>query len=131
MDAAGAASHPERGTESILLVEDQVEVRRLAATILRTFGYTVHEASDGIEALKLAKDLQFDLLLSDMVMPNMSGYDLAEELLRQRPGMRVVFMSGYAEQEEDESPERLGASFIAKPFSPQALAARIRQVLDT
>ncbi|MBL0157518.1 MAG: PAS domain S-box protein [Bryobacterales bacterium] len=131
VDAAGAASHPERGTESILLVEDQVEVRRLAATILRTFGYTVHEASDGIEALKLAKDLQFDLLLSDMVMPNMSGYDLAEELLRQRPGMRVVFMSGYAEQEEDESPERLGASFIAKPFSPQALAARIRQVLDT
>ncbi|HEY3442502.1 MAG TPA: PAS domain S-box protein [Paludibaculum sp.] len=128
--AAGVPSSPERGTESILLVEDQGEVRRLAATILRMFGYVVHEATDGIEALKLAENLQFDLLLSDMVMPNMSGYDLAEQLLLRHPGLRVVFMSGYAEQEDDESPERLGASFISKPFSPEALAARIRQVLD-
>ena len=124
------ADHPERGAESILLVEDQVEVRRLAATILKMFGYEVHEAADGLEALKIAGEFRFDLLLSDMVMPNISGYELAHQLVASHPDLRVLFMSGYAEQDDDESPEILGASFISKPFSPNALAARVRAVLD-
>jgi PAS domain S-box-containing protein len=130
MAARAPAGHPAQGTESVLLVEDQAEVRRLAARILRKFGYQVSEAADGLEGLRLAGEREFDLLLSDIVMPNLSGYELAHQLLKIQPSIRVLFMSGHAEQDEDESPESLGARFISKPFSPHSLAARVREILD-
>ena len=125
-----AARNPERGSESVLLVEDQVEVRRLAATILKTFGYDVYQACDGLEGLKMAGEQTFDLLLSDLVMPNLGGYELAQKVVRMQPAIRVLFMSGYAGEDHGELPENLHAGFIAKPFSPNMLAARVRETLD-
>jgi two-component system, cell cycle sensor histidine kinase and response regulator CckA len=129
--AAVAAANPAHGTESVLLVEDQAEVRRLAATILRMSGYQVSEAADGLEGLRLANERQFDLLLSDIVMPNLNGYELAHELRKTQPAIRVLLMSGHADQDEGDSPASLGAKFISKPFSPNNLTARVREVLDS
>ena len=88
-----------RGTETVLLVEDQDEVRRVARTILERFGYRVVEASDAGEALGLARQEQFaiDLLLTDVVMPGMDGRQLADRVLEARPGLKVLFMSGYTD----------------------------------
>jgi two-component system, cell cycle sensor histidine kinase and response regulator CckA len=119
-----------RGTERILLVEDDPVVRALTREILVGNGYDVIVASDGDEALGLSRDHPFDLLITDIVMPKLSGKELALRLLRAQPGLPVVYMSGYA---HDTAGERLTAddTFIQKPFTANDLATTVRAKLDS
>jgi signal transduction histidine kinase len=122
-----------RGTETVLLVEDQDEVRRVARTILERFGYRVVEASDAGEALGLARQEQFaiDLLLTDVVMPGMDGRQLADRVLEARPGLKVLFMSGYTDDVIlHHGVLDSGVAYIQKPLTPESLARKVRQVLD-
>ena len=121
------------GTETILLVEDEAPVRAVARQILERHGYTVIEAADGAVALALAErhGKRIDLLLTDVVMPQMSGPELARRLRAGRPGLRVLCMSGYT----DDSIVRHGIAssdiaFLMKPLTPDALARKVREVLD-
>jgi two-component system, cell cycle sensor histidine kinase and response regulator CckA len=122
------------GTETILLVEDSDAVRVLAQSVLRRLGYTVLTARNGDEALALAASHggAIDLVLTDIVMPGMSGRELAEAIVARRPGVRVLYMSGYTDdviiRKGLKDP---GASFIEKPFTTASLADRVRQRLDT
>jgi two-component system cell cycle sensor histidine kinase/response regulator CckA len=104
----------------VLLVDDDDQLRRLAERILRNAGYHVVQASCGPEALAEARRETFDILLTDMVMPGMSGRDLARELLNEHPQIRVVYMSGY--QQGTPIPDW---QFVAKPFDRQILLAKI------
>jgi CheY-like chemotaxis protein len=121
------------GSETILLVEDEEMVRRLVQWTLLRQGYTLLEARGGDEALLLARQHQgqIDLLVTDVVMPQMSGRALAEQLKALRPQIKVLFMSGYT----DDTVVRHGLlaaeiEFLPKPFSPEVLAAKVREVLD-
>jgi CheY-like chemotaxis protein len=127
-----ATDRPERGHEAILLVEDESIVRELLARVLRTHGYAVIEAANGEEALAIAHaEPMIDLLLTDVVMPGMSGRELSERLAAQRPGLRILYMSGYTDEAIVHHGVREGeAEFIAKPFTPDALARKVRGVLD-
>jgi two-component system, cell cycle sensor histidine kinase and response regulator CckA len=119
-----------RGTETVLLVEDEEQVRKLAHAILSRAGYTVLEAPNGGEALRIgAPGPRVDLLLTDMVMPRVSGATLAAQLQAQRPGLRVVFMSGYTDTSAGEQGLPPGAIFIQKPFTPEVLLRKVRQAL--
>jgi len=120
----------QSGRETILLVEDEDEVRRLVRDVLSRQGYTVIEASDPDGALRLSEEFQrpIDLLLSDVVMPQMSGPELARRLAPRRPKMKVLFMSGYT---DDPALGEGGRNpLLRKPFAPQDLAHRLRQTLD-
>ena len=128
----GEASHA-RGTETVLLVEDEAAVRDMTQTALQRFGYTVLAAANGEEALRTLAESQteFDLLLTDVVMPDMSGLELAERVRRQYPAVAVVFMSGYTSDSIlREGVEAGETNFVQKPFSTAALAGKLRQVLD-
>jgi two-component system cell cycle sensor histidine kinase/response regulator CckA len=122
-----------RGSELVLLVEDQDEVRVVAAEILRRQGYVVLEAASAEEALHAsdASRRPIDLLLTDVVMPHMSGRELADRLTAMRTGLRVLFMSGYTEDAILQ--HRIlesGFAYLQKPLVPEALARRVREVLD-
>jgi two-component system, cell cycle sensor histidine kinase and response regulator CckA len=128
-----ATPAPVRGSETILLVEDEESVRNLVADFLKTTGHTVLEASDGEEAVRLAKahSNKIDLLVSDVVMPKLSGRELWNDLRKRLPKLKVLFISGYT----DDSVVRHGVidgdvAFLQKPFTMRALAAKIREVLD-
>jgi signal transduction histidine kinase len=121
------------GTETILLVEDQDDVRRVAVHILRRYGYHVIEARNAGEALLSCEQhaTPIHLLLSDVVMPQMNGRKLAERLLKIRPELKVLFMSGYAENAiVHHGILDSGIAFLQKPLLPEALARRVREVLD-
>ena len=127
------ASRPYCGRETILLVEDQQAVRQLLTQALSGYGYTLLEASSGQEALRLvaATRIPIHILLTDVVMPQMTGPALAERLRQQWPTLRVLFMSGYAEG--SVLPTFLaepGTGFIQKPFLPTELAQKLRELLD-
>jgi two-component system cell cycle sensor histidine kinase/response regulator CckA len=121
------------GTETILLAEDEASVRELVAKTLRQRGYRVIEAPDGQTALAAAEAHQgkLDLLITDVVMPDISGPEVARGLRQDRPGIRVLYMSGYTDDAvlqhgvlTNETP------FLQKPFSPAELAAKVREVLE-
>ena len=122
---------PAAGSECILLAEDEETIRRLVTEVLTRNGYRVLAAAAGNEALELLErpGVAVDLLLTDVVMPGMSGPDLARAARRHSPGLRVLYMSGYT-SEPDEAFEDPDVDFIGKPFSPQALVAKVRDVLD-
>jgi two-component system, cell cycle sensor histidine kinase and response regulator CckA len=121
-----------RGSESVLLVEDEPSVRMLAETMLKRLGYVVVSAANGDDALRLAEERgdPIALLMTDVVMPGMSGRELAERLRARHPETQVLFTSGYTEDEiihRGVLSENL--SFISKPYSMQTLAFKLRQVL--
>jgi PAS domain S-box-containing protein len=121
-----------RGTETVLVVEDEPSVRALIRGLLRFNGYTVLEAADGAAGLALAAntDVRIDVLLADLVMPRLGGQQLAGLLKSTRPDMRVVFMSGYTDQSLEIDMSDASAVFLQKPFTPQDLARKLREVLD-
>ena len=124
---------PGRGTESILLVEDEEAVRALAREVLEGYGYTVFEARDVADAMLIAERHTgpIHLLVTDVVMPQMSGRALAERLASLRPEMKVLFMSGYtANAIVHHGTLDAGTSFVQKPFTPDVLARKVREVLD-
>ena len=120
------------GTETILVAEDSDLVRQLTREILEVRGYHVIEASDGVEALHVCKTFAgtIHMTLSDVVMPRMNGRALVEEAVRLRPDMKVLLMSGYADQISKSGFLQPGLHFIEKPFTSNALALKIREVLD-
>lgn len=131
-EGAGMSEMPG-GTETILLVEDEDLVRRLGTEILRMSGYTVLSASNGAEALQICEtlDAPIHLLVTDVVMPQMSGRELAETISLLRPEIKILFVSGYI----DDAIVRHGiraaqTAFVQKPFTPEVLACKVREVID-
>ena len=120
-----------RGTETILVVEDEAGVRDLAGQFLRAAGYKVLEAHDGEDALEVVARYsgRIDLLLTDMVMPRMSGKKLAEHLRLMRPGLKVVLMSGYAQFNAEGAEPSPDSMMISKPFSMTSLVEKMDEVL--
>ena len=120
------------GSEMVLLVEDEPSLRSLLRELLESFGYSVLEAGQGADALRVAAEHRgtIDLLLSDMVMPQMTGNELAQRLAHLRPATKVLFMSGYAAGVAPQHQIPSGAPYIEKPFTADALAGAIREVLD-
>jgi two-component system, cell cycle sensor histidine kinase and response regulator CckA len=113
------------GTETILLVEDRLDVRTLAAKILRGLGYKVLEANGPSQALKIAEDdSRIDLMVTDLIMPDMQGPQLAERIRQSHAEMKIAIMSG------SPGPEELNFPFLQKPFTPGRLASTVRHVLD-
>jgi CheY-like chemotaxis protein len=135
---APAAPAPEatprhRAGETVLLVEDEDAVRRLARLTLESHGFTVLDAHSPGDALLLAEQHPgtIDLLVTDVIMPGMSGRELAERLLRSRPGLKVLYMSGYSDDILDERGALgPGMAFLPKPFSPAALARKTVETLQ-
>jgi two-component system, cell cycle sensor histidine kinase and response regulator CckA len=128
--AVGAALH---GTETVLLVEDEEPLRRATVEFLRLRGYTVLEARDGVDALSVSKShgSTIHLAVTDVVMPHMSGGELARELELLRPQTRVLFVSGYAGQTVlDHKVVDVENNFLQKPFTLKQLASKVRTVLD-
>jgi len=130
-----ARAAPAGRGESVLIAEDDEAVRRVAERILETAGYRVTSCAAGVEALELLDDptSRFDLLLADIVMPGMRGDDLARRAVATRPGLPVLFMSGYS---DDAPPSELGpasgrVAFIDKPFDAGALLERLRELLGS
>ncbi len=129
-----APARLQKGTETVLLVEDEELVRGLSRDTLESCGYKVIDADNGVEALALCEDgkLKIDLLLTDVVMPQMGGRELAEKLMQKFPKIRVLFTSGYT----DDAVVRhgiiaKGTNFLQKPFSLDALARKVRETLDS
>lgn len=126
-------SAAQPGCETILLVEDNQMVRNLVRVALRNYGYTLLEAEHGYQAISLSAQWEgpIDLLLTDVVMPSMSGRELAERLKALRPDLKVLFMSGYTDDEVIKHGLLTAeVEFISKPFSPRVLASRVREMLD-
>lgn len=121
-----------RGTGTLLLVDDDDRVRATAERILRARGYNILSAPSAEHALALSIQHQgpIALLISDLVMPGMSGPELAERLRLARPELAILFMSGFSEQAVVERARAEGAGFLQKPFTPDTLAVRVRQLLD-
>jgi two-component system cell cycle sensor histidine kinase/response regulator CckA len=121
-----------RAAGTVLVVEDEVSVRRLACRVLRARGYRVLEASDGREALRLLRQHEGspDLVLTDIIMPGLSGPALVERLLRDAPDMKVLYITGYSEEairQQDVLPA--GGALLEKPFTAHQLAERVRAAL--
>jgi len=122
------------GSETVLLVEDEGGVRALAMHILKSCGYTVLNAADGAEALRIAEQHQgrIDLVVTDVIMPRVSGREVAEHMAALQPSVKILFLSGYT----DDAVVRHGIAeadmaFLQKPFSPVSLATKVREVLDS
>jgi PAS domain S-box-containing protein len=128
-----AASEQRQCSGTVLLVEDQENVRRYVALVLHSLGYRVLEADCGPQALSIAGSHAgpIDLLLTDVVMPGMNGARLAEQLLQQMPGVKVIYMSGYTDDVAGRHGVlESGAAYLQKPFGTDALAQKVREVLE-
>jgi len=124
----------EHGQETILLVEDEINLRRLARQYLETQGYKILEAEDGAAALQIVDGYKgsIDLLLTDVIMPGQNGRELATQVTNQLPNVRVLYMSGYAENAiGHDGTLDAGINLLQKPFSLPALRDRVREVLDS
>jgi two-component system cell cycle sensor histidine kinase/response regulator CckA len=121
-----ATAEPRRGTETVLVVEDAASVRVVTRQVLERYGYVVLEAPNGDTALRLAAKHHgpIQLLVTDVIMPGLSGRQLAGQLAPLRPEMKVLYVSGYADEVES------GVAYLQKPFAPETLARRVRDVLD-
>jgi len=122
-----------RGSETILFAEDSDTVRHLCEKILQSAGYQLLTSSSGTEALSIAKEFRspIHLLVTDTVMPGMGGAELALEVSRICPGVRVLFITGYTDRSiEDLELRKLGVAFLQKPFSKEAFLEKVREVLD-
>lgn len=121
-----------RELETILLVEDEVFVRKAAAEVLESAGYRLLIAGNSAEALEVCRESAetVDLLLADVVMPGMSGHELAAKFERLYPRPRVLLMSGYAERLPRRGSSVSGNEYLAKPFSTQTLLRKVREMLD-
>ena len=131
---AVALPRPQRGQETILLVEDEANLRRLARQYLETQGYKILEAEDGAAALQITAGYksEIDLLLTDVIMPGMNGRELASSIISNRPEVRVLFMSGYTENAIGHNGLLdVGINLLQKPFSLPALKDKVREVLDS
>ncbi|MDH5624823.1 MAG: response regulator, partial [Nitrospira sp.] len=130
--AASVSSQPMRGDEQVLLVEDQKSVRDLVCIALEGYGYQVVKAANGEEALRLAAAMPkpVNVLVTDVVMPRLTGPVVAERLRDRWPGLKVLFMSGYTERVKPVFLNLPGTLFIQKPFLPTELAAQLRRLLD-
>jgi len=131
--APPGADQAPRGTETVLLVEDEESVRSLTREFLEMLGYTVLEAGTPGEALLIAERhiAVIDLLLTDVIMPQMSGRTLASQIAAERPETRIVFMSGYTDDAiVQHGVLEPGTHFIEKPFTLQRLAVKLREVLS-
>jgi CheY-like chemotaxis protein len=119
------------GSETLLLVEDEGVVRSLVRQMLTDLGYRVLVAPDGERALDLEEghDGSIDLLVTDVVMPKLDGRALAEQLAAVRPGLRILFLSGYTGDVIGRLPE--GTAFLEKPFTEELLARKVREMLDS
>lgn len=135
--SASAIDLPEHdrvgGSETILVVEDEEAVMALTRGVLEAHGYTVLAARDGIEALEASAShaSSIDLLLTDVIMPNLGARGLVEQLGKLRPRMKVVFVSGYTDDDVRRLIRDSRVSFLQKPFTPTKLTAKVRKVLDT
>jgi PAS domain S-box-containing protein len=122
------------GKESILVVEDDEGVRCFVSTALKDLGYTIYEAANGKKALELikSKKLVIDLIITDLIMPEMNGKELAEEIDKILPGTLILFSSGYTEDHIVKSGSlETGINFLQKPYTLQALALKVREVLES
>jgi CheY-like chemotaxis protein len=127
-----AAPRSASGHERVLLVEDEPMLRELAVTVLKTFGYEVLTAENGALALEVVKDLNgmpLDLLITDVVMPEMGGRELAEKLQKMHPKTKVLFCSGYTEDSVISGAEAAGR-FLQKPYTMATLGQKVREILD-
>ncbi len=129
----GRAPELPRGTETVLIAEDEAVVRRVIVRVLRELGYNVLEAENGCAAVDVARAHPgaIDLVIADVVMPGMGARELRETLLRERPDARILFMSGYTNESAlRNGTVETGDDFLSKPFSPSMLARRVRETLD-
>ena len=120
------------GSERILIVDDQDSVIAILSKILEQLGYTILSASTAEDALRIARESEFDLLVTDVVMPPTSGMTMAAEITALRPDVPILYMSGYMTDEvlEDHGKHGAGISFVQKPFERRTLAERVRSLLD-
>jgi len=133
MDSDAVGLMVSGGTETILLVEDEPQIRKMAFEFLTESGYEVLAASNGIEALRILEEVSapVHLILTDVIMPQMNGRELVERVALLRPGTKVLFMSGYTNDAiVRHGVLDSGTWFIQKPFSPDALGSKVREVLD-
>ncbi len=128
MDSSNGGGH----NETILVVEDAETIRKMVCAMLGQAGYRCFDAGNGEEALQLVQGAsdRIDLVLTDVMMPRMGGAELARHLARLRPGLRVVFMSGYSDDPVVRTIERSPSLFLAKPFTANALMEKVRDTLD-
>lgn len=120
-----------RGTETILVVEDQASVRATTVMALADYGFAVLEATDGTDALRVLEEREVDLVLTDMVMPGLGGAELGTMIRTRHPGMRVLYTSGYPHGSELRYADGTPLPFLPKPFRPATLIQRVRDVLDS
>jgi nitrogen-specific signal transduction histidine kinase/ActR/RegA family two-component response regulator len=135
VDAAAGSSIQEietRGVETVLLVEDEAALRTVTSEFLESKGYHVLQAGDGLEALRIseAHEEGIDLLLTDVIIPGLRGIEVAERVRAERPGIAIVFMSGYTELGAQEQGIQKSDGFLQKPFSLLTLSTAIRRALD-
>jgi CheY-like chemotaxis protein len=130
---AGGLTKASKGSEVILVVEDEDAVRKLARMVLETSGYAVLEARNGREGLAVCEAHQgtIDLLVTDVVMPELGGRELAQGALKLRPGIKVVFLSGHTQDVILKEGVGKGTAFLRKPFSPVELMQKVRETLDS